>query len=57
MNRWKVVEKKDHNAVNCYTWSKERGLEWIDKYGDSKMFIDKTLTRDSFEVIEVEGVK
>ncbi len=52
--QYKVVEKNDHNAVYCITWSFERGLEWIEKYGDSGMFIDKTLTKESFEVIEVE---
>lgn len=54
MSKWKVVEKSDHLAVHAYTWSKERGEEWIEKYGDSKMFTDKTLTKDSFEVIEAK---
>ena len=53
MSRYKVVEKNNHNAVHCYTWTYERGLDWIEEYGDSKMFDDKTLTKDSFEVIEV----
>ena len=48
-----VLEKADHNAVHIYTWSRERGEDWIEKYGDSKMFDDKTLTKDSFEVIEI----
>lgn len=52
MNDYKVVEKNNYHAVHCYTWSHERGLEWIEKYGDSKMFDDKTLTKDSFEVIK-----
>jgi hypothetical protein len=46
-----VVEKNNHLARHCITWSHERGLAWIDRYGDSKMFMDKTLTKDSFEVI------
>ena len=52
MSRYKVVEKNNHHAIHCYTWSYERGLDWIEEYGDSKMFDDKTLTKDSFEVIE-----
>jgi len=54
MHDYKVVEKQNHLAVHCITWSEERGLEWIEKYGDSKMFTDKTLTKDSFEVIKAE---
>ena len=53
MDDFKVVEKENPLAVHCYTWSAERGQAWIEKYGDSKMFMDKTLTRDSFEVVEV----
>lgn len=50
-NEWIVREKADNLAVHCLTWSEQRGKEWIDRYGDSKMFTDKTLTRDSFEVV------
>lgn len=50
--RYKVVEKENHNVIHCYTWSEDRGEQWIEKYGDSKMFTDKTLTKDSFEVIQ-----
>ena len=57
MSAFKVVEKNNHNAVHIYTWSKERGLEWIEKHGDSKRFTDKTLTKDSFEVIQVKEDK
>lgn len=53
MNTHKVVEKNNHNAVHLLTWSEKRGKEWIEKYGDSKMFTDKTLTKDSFEVITI----
>ena len=49
---FKVVEKNDHNAVHCLTWSRERGQHWIERYGDSKMFDDKTLTKESFIVVE-----
>ena len=52
-NTHKVVEKHNHNAVHLLTWSKSRGEEWIETYGDSKMFMDKSLTKDSFEVIEI----
>jgi hypothetical protein len=52
MNGFKVVEKNDHNAVHLITWSKERGEMWIEKYGDSGAFTDKSLTKESFEVIE-----
>lgn len=49
MKDWAVVEKANPLAVHCLTWSKERAEQWIERYGDSKMFMDKTLTRDSFE--------
>jgi len=52
MNKWKVVEKTNHNAVHCLTWSYQRGLEWIEKYGNSGMFTDKTLSKNSFEVVK-----
>jgi hypothetical protein len=52
MDKYKVVEKKNPLAIHCLTWSKERGEEWIEKYGDSKMFDDKSLTKESFEVVE-----
>ena len=51
---YKVVEKKNNLAVHCITWSKERGEQWIEKYGNSGMFTDKTLKKESFEVIKTE---
>ncbi len=51
MDRFLVVEKKNHNALHLITWSKERGEKWIKKMGNSGMFTDKTLTSESFEVI------
>jgi len=54
MGNFKVVEKENNNAIHCITWSKERGLKWIEKYGNSRTFDDKTLTKESFEVIEVK---
>lgn len=50
-DKYKVVEKKNKHAIHCLTWSKERGRQWIERYGDSKIFTDKTLTKDSFEVV------
>lgn len=52
MSDFIVREKANPLAIHCITWSMERGLEWIEKYGNSGMFTDKTLTRDSFEVVE-----
>lgn len=50
---WQVVEKNNTLAVHCITWSEQRGEEWIKKYGDSGMFIDKALNKNSFKVIPV----
>lgn len=50
MEKWSVVEKANPLVVHCLTWSKQRAEEWIERYGDSKMFDDKTLTKASFEV-------
>lgn len=55
MSKWKVIEKDNPNAVHAYADSKERADEWIEKYGDGGMFVDKTLNKDSFEVIEETG--
>jgi len=49
---YKVIEIKNENAVHCITWSRERALKWIENYGDSKIFVDKTLTKKSFKVIK-----
>jgi len=49
---YQVIEKKNPLAVHCITWSKERGLQWIERYGDSKIFMDKTLTKKSFKVVK-----
>lgn len=53
MKRWKVVEKEDHNAVHCFCNSELSATNWIEQYGDSNIFMDKTLTKQSFEVIEL----
>jgi len=52
--RYKVIEKNNPLAVHCITWSEQRGLEWIERYGNSGMFIDKTLTKESFIVVKAE---
>ncbi len=49
---YQVIEKDNPLAVHCITWSIERGSKWIARYGDSKMFMDKTLTKESFVVVE-----
>lgn len=49
---YKVTEKNKPQAIHLITWSKERGLAWIEKYGDSKIFMDKTLTKKSFKVVK-----
>lgn len=51
---WKVVEKDKPLHVHCLTWSRQRAEAWIEKYGDSKIFMDKTLTRESFIAINTE---
>lgn len=53
MNTWKVVEKDNQLAVHCLTWSYERCLLWIEKYGDSGIFTDKTLNKNSFQAVKV----
>lgn len=51
---WIVFEKENPLAVHCHTWSEQRCKEWIEKYGDSKMFTNKTLTKASFGYREIE---
>ena len=53
MSKWVVVEKENYNAVHCYTWTEQRAIEWIEKYGNSGMFTDKTLNSDSFTYVQV----
>jgi hypothetical protein len=53
---FKVVEKKNPNAVHCITHTRERAEHWIAvtalKYCRMGYFMDKTLTRDSFTIKE-----
>lgn len=48
MGNFEVREKKNPLALHCITWSEERAKLWIEKNGDSGMFTDKTLNKDSF---------
>jgi len=57
MTQFKVVEKNNVNALHAITWSRERGLKWIEKYGDSGMFTDKSLTKKSFVVVKTPSTK
>lgn len=57
MDKFKLVEKKNHLAVHAY-FSNRESAEWhlatnIPVYVAKGYFIDKTLTKDSFEIIEV----
>ena len=47
---WIVREISNPLIVHLHTYCKERGLAWIEEYGDSGMFMDNTLCRASFEV-------
>lgn len=53
---FKVVEKKNPNAVHCITHTRERAEHWITvtapKYCLMGYFMDKTLTPDSFTIKE-----
>jgi hypothetical protein len=50
MAEYKVVEKNNPLALHLLTYSIEAGNRWIQIYGDSKMFMDKSLTKESFIV-------
>jgi hypothetical protein len=52
MNTHKVVEKENEFAVHLLTYSYERAQYWIDTMGDSGLFIDKTLTKDSLKLLK-----
>lgn len=53
MNKYAIVEKENYQAVHAYTWTKERAEAWIEKYGDSGIFTDKSLNKDSFVIVQV----
>ena len=52
---FKVVEKSNHHAVHLFAYSHDRAQRWIDvnavEYCAAGIFVDKSLTPDSFEVI------
>jgi hypothetical protein len=54
--RYAIVEKKNHLAVHGYFHSMERAArhlaETIPEYVARRFFMDKTLTKDDFEIIE-----
>lgn len=52
--KYKVVEKKNPYAVHCITWSYEQAKKWIEKYGNSGIFTDKTLNVSSFSIKETK---
>lgn len=54
MMEWHVIEKNNPLAVHLHTWSEQRCKEWIEKYGDSKIFMDKSLTKESFTYVRVK---
>jgi len=56
MSQFKVVEKKNPLAVHAICCTRERAQHWIDvlapQYVARGLFMDKTLTADSFEIKE-----
>lgn len=58
---WVIVEKKDHLAVHGIFMSRESAekhlKEVVPIYVDKGYYMDKTLTKDCFEVIEKQITK
>tara|TARA_B100000749_G_scaffold273372_1_gene256252 strand:- start:6399 stop:6581 length:183 start_codon:yes stop_codon:yes gene_type:complete len=52
MCEFAVVEKNNQLAIHCVTWSKARAELWIEQNGDSGIFDNKSLNKDSFVVVE-----
>jgi len=54
--QWAMVEKADHHAVHALFVSKERGEQFladaVPDYCRRGFYMDKTLTPDSFEIME-----
>lgn len=50
--QYKVIEKQNKNALHAICYSFDGAIKWIERYGNSKMFMDKTLNKDSFEIIQ-----
>lgn len=55
MSDFKIVERENPISIHAITWSMQRAEYWIEKYGNSKIFTDKGLTKDSFIIIKAEG--
>lgn len=53
MERYKVVDKLDHNSVFAYTYKLENAEEWVQSF-DSEYYDDKSLTKDRLQIIKVE---
>jgi hypothetical protein len=55
---FKVVEKQNPLAVHCLCDNRERAQYWIDvkapEYAAKGYFDDKTLTADSFTIVETK---
>ena len=47
---FKVIEKLNPLAIHAHCYSQESAEKWIERYGNSQMFTDKTLTKDSFAI-------
>ncbi len=56
MENFAVVEKKNHLAIHSLFYSREAAEKFvkdiIPEYVKNGYYMDKTLTKDSFEVIE-----
>ena len=54
--QWAMVEKADRHAVHALFMSKERGEQFladtVPDYCRRGMYADKTLTPESFEIVE-----
>lgn len=52
-----IVEKKNHLAHHAHCSNRERAEHWLNvnapEYCKKGYFMDKTLTPDSFEIIEM----
>jgi hypothetical protein len=53
MGTHKVVEKNNVHALHAICWSYSQAEKWINKYGDSGMFTNKSLKKDSFKIIKI----
>lgn len=55
MSDYKIVERDNPLVVHALTWSEERARYWIERYGDSGIFTDKTLSKTSFIIVSPTG--